>query len=118
MASERGEASTQNNNSPYGNALMIESRDDINPWTNKLREVKLPDINDSWEGMVTVLDREMPDSGRKGRRRWLLLVLLLLLLIGVCNCPVVSRFREWSPSGRLPGRGNELNNSVTSRNSP
>ena len=73
---------------------MMERQDYTNPWADKLQEVQLPDANDSWNVMAALLDKEMPLPGRSNRRRWLLLVLLLLLLIGVCNCPRLTRRLE------------------------
>jgi hypothetical protein len=115
MASERSEATTQNNNSPYGNAFMIERHDDINPWTEKLQDVKLPEVNDSWKALEAVLDRRMPAGRKKDRRRWLLLILLLLLLIGVCNGPGSGLLRRWKQSGRLPEPGKEWKDSAVDR---
>ncbi|MES1249339.1 MAG: hypothetical protein ABUL46_01575 [Chitinophaga rupis] len=66
---------------------MMERRQHTDPWADKLQEVQLPDVNDSWNAMATILDKEMPVARQQARRRWLLLVILLLLLIGVCNCP-------------------------------
>lgn len=78
---------------------MTERQEHSNPWADKLQEVQMPDVNDSWNAMETLLDREMPVGGQQDRRRWLLLVLLLLLLIGVCNCP---RLNHWYQGGHGP----------------
>jgi len=71
---------------------MMEGRQHNNLWAEKLSQVSLPDSGTAWLAMEAILDKEMPTSWRRDRRRWLLLVLLLLLLIGVCNCPGRGRF--------------------------
>lgn len=81
---------------------MMERREYTNPWADKLQEVELPDANDSWRAMATLLDTEMPIPRQPNRRRWLLLVILLLLLIGVCNCPRQGLWHKEQASGHLP----------------
>jgi hypothetical protein len=66
---------------------MMERHDHINPWADKLQDIPVPEMNDAWKAMEGLLEEEMPDRGKRDRRRWLLLIILLLLLIGVCNCP-------------------------------
>jgi hypothetical protein len=71
---------------------MMEGHQHTNLWAEKLSQVSLPDNGAAWLAMEVLLDKEMPGSWIKDRRRWLLLVFLLLLLIGVCNCPGRGRF--------------------------
>jgi hypothetical protein len=59
----------------------------INPWDAKLERLTLPEINDSWEAMQALLDKDMPVVNRREITRWVLFIIMLLLLIGVCNCP-------------------------------
>jgi hypothetical protein len=66
---------------------MMERRDHINPWADKLQDIPVPEMNDAWKAMEGLLEEEMPVHGKRDRRRWVLLIILLLLLIGVCNCP-------------------------------
>ena len=69
----------------------MERTTDNNPWALKLQEVTLPDAEEGWKGMTTVLDKEMP-ADRKKRRRWLLLILLLPLA-------AVSGYLVWRQQG-------------------
>jgi len=75
-----------------------------NPWAEKLQNISLPDVDETWKAMAVVLDREMPRRPGKDRRRWLLLIILLLLLLGICNCP--GRWRT-HPSSEAPSSGKE-----------
>lgn len=68
----------------------------ITPWAEKLQQVSLPHVDENWEAMKTLLDKDMPVAQNKHRKRWLLLVILLLLFIGLCNRRVVLR---WSGLG-------------------
>lgn len=66
---------------------MMERPDHINPWADKLQDVRIPDMQDAWRAMELRLDEDMPRKRGRDWRRWMLLIILLLLLIGVCNCP-------------------------------
>ncbi|MDO6434261.1 outer membrane beta-barrel protein [Flavitalea sp. BT771] len=86
---------------------MMERHDHINPWADKLQDIPVPEMNDAWKAMEGLLEEEMPDRGKRDRRRWLLLIILLLLLIGVCNCPGrLHRYIGLGGSGR-DGKGRE-----------
>ena len=76
---------------------MMERQDHINPWADKLQDIPVPEMNDAWKAMESLLEEEMPYRGKRDRRRWLLLIILLLLLIGVCNCP--GRMRRYTGLG-------------------
>jgi len=75
----------------------MERHDHINPWADKLQDIPVPEMNDAWKAMESLLEEEMPYRGKRDRRRWLLLIILLLLLIGVCNCP--GRMRRYTGLG-------------------
>ncbi len=62
---------------------MMERPDHINPWADKLQDVRIPDMQDAWRAMELRLDEEMPRKRGGDWRRWMLLIILLLLLIGV-----------------------------------
>lgn len=70
---------------------MSEENSHNNPWADKLKHLPVPDVNDNWNNMQALLDKEMPVTTRNSNLKWLLLLLLLLLLIGVCNCPGLRR---------------------------
>ena len=66
---------------------MSEDNSHNNPWARKLQNMPVPDVNDNWQNMQSLLDKEMPVIKASSNRKWLLLLLLLLLVIGICNCP-------------------------------
>jgi len=66
---------------------MIEEINHKNLWAEKLQQVWLPSVDESWTGMRTILNKEMPIAPAKKWRRWLLLILFLLLVLGICTCP-------------------------------
>lgn len=64
----------------------------------------MPDSGQAWTAMETILDKKMPRTRVRDRRRWVLLILLLLLLIGVCNCPGRCRYfhNQWMTRKSVP----------------
>ena len=64
----------------------------ITPLAEKLQQVTLPPVDESWGAMKTLLDKEMPVAQNKHRKRWLLIIILLLLFIGLCNSPAVLKW--------------------------
>src|ERR1035437_2761916 len=64
---------------------MHEQNDYINSWAEKLQEVTIPPLPESWMAMESLLDKELPVTRSKNYMRWIMLLLLLLLLLGVCN---------------------------------
>jgi len=76
--------------------------ENINPWAEKLQQATIPDINESWHAMQTLLDSKMPVAKNNEKKRWVLLIILLLLLIGVCNCPGIMRNNALPAKNDLP----------------
>ena len=71
---------------------MNDHLENITPLAEKLQHVTLPLVDEGWEAMKTLLDKEMPVVQNKHWKRWLLLIILLLLFIGLCNRPAVLRW--------------------------
>jgi hypothetical protein len=71
---------------------MNDHLENITPLAEKLQQVTLPNVDESWKAMKTLLDKEMPVVPNKHWKRWLLLIILLLLFIGLCNRPAVLRW--------------------------
>ena len=89
---------------------MNDHLENITPLAEKLQHVSLPHVDESWEAMKTLLDKEMPVVQNKHWKRWLLLVILLVLLIGLCNSPMMQKL-----SG-LAGKNNTTVNYVSPLN--
>ena len=49
----------------------MERQSHNNPWADKLQEVSIPEAGEAWQAMETLLNKELPGSGRINRRRWL-----------------------------------------------
>ena len=81
------------------------------PWAEKLQDIALPEADDAWKAMAEVLDREMPQSPGRDKRRWLLLIILLLLLLGICNCP--GRWRSSMSEAGSGGTHKERTESIS-----
>ncbi|MEO8961669.1 MAG: hypothetical protein ABI325_07305 [Ginsengibacter sp.] len=71
---------------------MNDHLENITPLAEKLQQVTLPHVDESWQAMKTLLNKEMPVAQNKHRKRWLLLIILLLLFIGLCNSPAVLKW--------------------------
>jgi len=62
---------------------MSNEQQHINPWTDKLQQAPLPDIDASWKGMERLLDQHMPVEGKEKKPRFFFLPFtVLFLLIG------------------------------------
>lgn len=85
---------------------MSEENSHSNPWADKLKRLAVPDVNDNWNNMQALLDKEMPISRKNSNLKGILLLLLLLLIIGVCNCPRLYR-------GNKTGRNDVTNTTIT-----
>ncbi len=67
---------------------MDNRNEHINPWVEKLKDLQVPGIPESWQAIGALLDAEMPVSPKKDRRRRVsLMLLLLLLVVGICHSP-------------------------------
>jgi len=66
---------------------MSDQIKNINPWAEKLQEIGLPDINESWQRMHADLDVHMPVKKRRKRRFifWVLMVPAIALVLFFLN---------------------------------
>jgi hypothetical protein len=61
---------------------MSEHLENINPSSEKLQQIAIPNADGAWQAMETTLDVKMPVEKRRKRRIWIWLIFLFLIVGG------------------------------------